>query len=195
MSVTPSVFEAQMKHLRDNGYTAIDLTTYVAIMKGETDGPAKPVVITFDDNQPNQYDVALPILEKYGMTATFYMITNRIGVAGSLTKEQILDMQARGMDIESHTVSHRVLTALPNAEIDREFAESKKALEDLLGRPVLHVAYPGTSHNQNVRDRAKAAGYETATIMDPRTATEKDDFYKLPRIMMTDTTNLAKTLP
>lgn len=195
MSVTPSIFDTQMKHLKDNGYTTIDLTTYVSIMKGETDGPAKPVVITFDDNQPNQYDVALPILEKYGHMAVFYMVSNRLGMTGSLSKEQILDMQKRGMDIESHTISHRVMTALPNSEIDREFAESKKTLEDLLGRPVLHVAYPGTSHNQNVRDRAKAAGYLTATIMDPRTATEKDDFYKLPRIMMTDSTNLQKVLP
>jgi len=195
MSVAPDVFEKQMKHLKDNGYTAIDLTTYVQIMKGETDGPAKPVVITFDDNQPNQYDVALPLIEKYGHMAVFYMVSNRIGVKGFLSAEQILDMQKRGMDIESHTIAHRVLTALPAAEVERDLAESKKALEDLLGKPVLHVAYPGTAHNQTVRDRAKAAGYVTATIMDPRTATEKDDFYKLPRIMMTDDSNLQKVLP
>ncbi len=195
MSVSPENFDKQMKHLKDNGYTTIDLTTYAQIMKGETDGPSKPVVITFDDNQPNQYDVALPILEKYGHMAVFYMVSNRIGIKGSLSAEQILDMQKRGMDIESHTISHRVLTLLPNTEIDREFAESKKTLEDLLGKPVLHVAYPGTSHNQNVRDRAKAAGYVTATIMDPRTATEKDDFFKIPRIMMTDDSNLQKVLP
>lgn len=195
MSVSPDVFDVQMKHLKDNGYTAVDLTTYAQIMKGETDGPAKPVVITFDDNQTSQYDVALPTLEKYGHMAVFYLITNHIGPKGFLSKEQILDMQARGMDIESHTISHRVLTLLSNAEIDREFAESKKTLEDLLGRPVLHVAYPGTSHNQNVRDRAKAAGYATGTIMDPRTASEKDDFFKVPRIMMTDDSNLQKILP
>lgn len=195
MSVSPENFEKHMKHLKDNGYTTIDLTTYVQIMKGETDGPAKPVVITFDDNQPTQYDPALPLLEKYGHMAVFYMVSNRIGVKGFLSGEQILDMQKRGMDIESHTISHRVLTALPAAEVERDLAESKKVLEDLLGRPVLHVAYPGTAHNQTVRDRAKAAGYITATIMDPRTATEKDDMFKLPRIMMTDDSNLTKVLP
>jgi len=184
-----------MKHLKDNGYTTIDLTTYVQIMKGETDGPAKPVVITFDDNQPTQYDPAMPIIEKYGHMAVFYMVSNRIGTKGFLSAEQILDMQKRGMDIESHTISHRVLTALPAAEVERDLAESKKVLEDLLGKPVLHLAYPGTAHNQTVRDRAKAAGYVTATIMDPRNATEKDDFFKLPRIMMTDDSNLTKILP
>ncbi len=195
MSVSPENFDKQMKHLQDNGYTTIDLTTYVQIMKGETDGPAKPVVITFDDNQPTQYDAALPIIEKYGHMAVFYMVSNRIGVKGFLSAEQILDMQKRGMDIESHTIAHRVLTALPAAEVERDLAESKKVLEDLLGKPVLHVAYPGTAHNQTVRDRAKAAGYVTGTIMDPRNATEKDDFFRLPRIMMTDDSNLAKVLP
>lgn len=195
MSVAPDLFEKQMKHLKDNGYTAIDLTTYARIMKGETDGPAKPVVITFDDNQPSQYDVALPIIEKYGHMAVFYMVSNRIGAKGFLSGEQILDMQKRGMAIESHTISHRVLTALPAAEVERDLRESKQVLEELLGKPVLHVAYPGTAHNQTVRDRAKAAGYVTATIMDPRTATEKDDFFKLPRIMMTDDSNLQKILP
>lgn len=195
MSVAPDIFEKQMKHLKDNDYTTIDLSTYVSIMKGETTGPAKPVVITFDDNQPNQYDVALPIIEKYGHMAVFYMVSNRIGIAGSLSAEQILDMQKRGMDIESHTISHRVLTALPAAEVERDLRESKRVLEELLGKPVLHVAYPGTAHNQTVRDLAKAVGYATATIMDPRTATEKDDFFKLPRIMMTDDSNLAKVLP
>lgn len=195
MSVAPDIFEKQMKYLQDSGYTAIDLTTYARIMKGETDGPAKPVVITFDDNQPSQYDVALPILEKYGHMAVFYMVSNRIGTKGFLSAEQILDMQKRGMDIESHTISHRVLTALPAAEVERDLKESKRVLEELLGRPVLHLAYPGTAHNQTVRDRAKAAGYVTATIMDPRTATEKDDFFKLPRIMMTDDSSLSKVLP
>ncbi len=195
MSVAPDVFEKQMKHLKDNGYTTIDLTTYAQIMKGETDGPAKPVVITFDDNQPSQYDAALPTLEKYGHMAVFYMVTNRIGIKGSLSAEQIVDMQKRGMDIESHTIAHRVLTALPAAEVQRDLAESKRVLEELLGKPVLHLAYPGTAHNQTVRDLAKAAGYVTATIMDPRTATEKDDFFKLPRIMMTNDSNLQKVLP
>lgn len=195
MSVAPDVFEKQMKHLADNGYTSIDLTTYASIMRGETDGPAKPVVITFDDNNLSQYDVALPILEKYHLTATFYIITSRIGAQGLLSAEQIKDMAKRGMDIESHTETHRVLTLLSVPELDKELAGSKKTLEDLLGTPVLHVAYPGTSHNQTVRDHAKAAGYVTGSIMDPRTATEKDDFFKLPRIMMTDETNLGKTLP
>lgn len=194
MTVTAQTFEKQLKWMTDHGYTSIDLDTYVAIMKGETAGPEKPVVLTFDDNNTNQYTAAFPLLKKYNMISVIYIVTGRIGPS-TLTEEQIKEMSAAGMDIQSHTITHRVLTALPQSEIDREFSDSRKKLEELLGKPIRHVAYPGTAHNLKVRERAAAMGYTTATIMDPRTATEKDDFFKLPRIMMTDDTNLEKVLP
>jgi G:T-mismatch repair DNA endonuclease (very short patch repair protein) len=92
-------------------------------------------------------------------------------------------------------LAHRVLTALPVEELDRDLKESKRILEELTGKPVLHVAYPGTAHNATVREHAAKAGYITGTIMDPRAATEKDDLMKLPRIMMIDSTDLKKVLP
>lgn len=197
MSVTRSVFEKQLQWIADHGYTTIDLNTYVSIMKGEIQGPEKPIVITFDDNNITQYDIALPLLEKHKFVAVFYLVTNRLGQKSGvvINNELALDMHRRGQDIESHTVTHRALTGLGPAQITQELADSKKALETLLGKSVLHVAYPGTAHNKTVRELAKAAGYVTGTVMDPRTATEKDDFFKVPRIMMTDDTNLAKTLP
>lgn len=196
MSVTPSVFEKQMQWIKDRGYTTVDLDTYVSIMKGEIPGPEKPIVITFDDNNITQYDVALPVLEKHKFVAVFYLVTNKLGQkSGVINNALALDMHKRGQDIESHTVTHRALTGLGPKQIEQELKDSKQALQTLLGKTVNHVAYPGTAHNKTVRDLAKAAGYVTGTLMDPRVATEKDDFFKVPRIMMTDDTNLAKTLP
>lgn len=195
MSVSPAGFEKQMQWLEDHGYTTIDLTTAAAILKGEREGPTKPVVITFDDNQLTQYTVGVPILVKHKQTAVFYLITDRLDNKSFITRDKVKDMVAKGMDIESHTLTHRVLTALPVAEIGREFTESKKILEELTGKPVLHLAYPGTAHNKTVRAVLAKTGYVTGTIMDPRPATEKDDLSKLPRIMMLDSTNLKKVLP
>lgn len=196
MSVTPSVFEAQMQWIADHGYTTIDLNTYVSIMKGEIAGPEKPLVITFDDNNITQYEVALPVLEKHGFIAVFYLITDKLGMkSGVINSALALDLHKRGQDIESHTVTHRALTGLSTAQMDQELKDSKATLEALLNKKILHVAYPGTAHNKTVRERAALAGYVTGTLMDPRTATEKDDFFKIPRIMMTDDTNLQKTLP
>lgn len=195
MTVTPATFERHMQWLADKGYTSLTLDGLVAALDGKASLPAKPVVITFDDNNQSQYDLAAPLMEKYGMIGVFYAVSGRIDSKELLNREKILDLSARGHDIQSHTVSHQVLPLLGDAALKTQLEESKKTLEDLLGKPVNHLAYPGTAHNQRVRDAAKAAGYVTATIMDPRNITEKDDRMKWARIMMTDDTVLEKVIP
>ena len=195
MSVSPDIFAKQMQWIVDHGYTTVDLTTASQILTGKLQGPAKPMVITFDDNNPEQYTVALPILLKDHLMAVFFLITNRLNNKSFITADKVKEMSADGMDIESHTVTHRVLTLLPTSELDKELVDSKKALEAIINKPVLHIAYPGTADNNTVRARVAAAGYITGEIMDPRVATQKDDLLKLPRIEMLDTTNMQKILP
>ncbi|MEK7218727.1 MAG: polysaccharide deacetylase family protein [Patescibacteria group bacterium] len=195
MSVSPAVFGQQMQWLEDHGYTPVDLDTYVKIARGETLGPVKPVAITFDDSHRTQYDVAFPILKERGFTAVFYLITKTLDAGESLTRAQVKEMGDAGMDIQSHTVNHLQLTRLGQAELDWELAESRRVLEELTGKPVRHIAYPATMQNALVRERAAEAGYVTGTLMDPRRATEKDEFLRIPRIMMTDETELGRVLP
>jgi len=137
----------------------------------------------------------VPLMEKYGITATFYQIAGKLDSTGTIDREKTLDLIRRGFDIQSHTMTHRVLPALAVDQIDWELQESKRILEELTGKPIRHVAYPGTSHNATVRERAKLAGYTTGTLMDPREVTKESDYFKWPRIMMTDDTNLEKVLP
>ncbi len=195
MSVSPKAFETQMKWLLDHNYTTINLDTAASILKGEIQGPTKPVVITFDDNNLNAYQNGLPVLEKNHQTATFYIITNRLQNKTTIDADRVKILVQKGMDIESHTVTHSTMTALSLKKLDAELMNSKSTLEALTGKPVKHLAYPNTTQNKTVREHAKAAGYVTATIMDPRNATQKDDLLKLPRIMMTDDSNLKKVLP
>lgn len=195
MSVSPKVFEQQMQWLKDRGYTTVSMDDAAAILAGTMQGPAKPVVITFDDNHLSTYDVALPLLLKYGHSATYYLVTNRLMNKSFIGETQARDLVAKGMDIQSHTHTHAGLSVLNAKRMDEELAQSKQVLEQLLGTQVRHVAYPLTMHNKTVRERTKLAGYTTGTIMDPRWATSKDDPFKLPRIMMTDDTKLEKVLP
>lgn len=195
MTVSPKVFETQMQWIADHGYTTVNLDTAAAILKGEQAGPTKPIVLTFDDNNLNAYENGLPVLLKHNMTAVFYIITNRLKNPDTIDETRVKDLVSKGMDIQSHTVDHATMTALSLKKLDAELIESKNTLEALTGKPVLHVAYPSTAQNKTVREHTKAAGYVTGTIMDPRVATPKDDLYKLPRIMMTDDTNLKKVLP
>ncbi len=195
MSVSPAVFEAQMQWLVDHGYTTIDLDMLVAMRAGTRLGPTKPVVVTFDDNQLSSYELGVPVLVKNNQTAVFYLITNRLENKDSIGAAQIPDLIAKGMQIGSHTVSHDDLVSLSENELKRQLTDSRTALETLTGSPVVHLAYPLTSQNQRVRDATAAAGYVTGTVMDPRTSTMADSLLKLPRIMMTDDSNLARLLP
>lgn len=195
MTVSPETFEKHMKWISEHGYTTITLDTLAAIFKGEQQSPPKPIVITFDDNNLSQYEVALPILEKYKMIGVFYQVTNRLSLKGVVDAEKTKDMSMRGMDIQSHTLDHATMTNLSLKRLDEELLGSKKVLEDLTGKPVRHIAYPSTAQNKTVRERTRAAGYVTGSIMDPRPATVHDDMFKLPRIMMTDDTVIEKLLP
>ncbi|MEQ1849708.1 MAG: polysaccharide deacetylase family protein [Candidatus Peribacteraceae bacterium] len=195
MSVSPEIFQSHLEWLRDLGYTTITLDELVAMREGTLASPAKPVIITFDDNNRSQYEIAFPLLQEYGQRAVFYIISNRVDNTAFITRNEIREMADAGMDIQSHSVTHSILTNLSNERLLEELSESKKQLEEVSGKTVSHLAYPLTSHNQRVRDVVREAGYKTATIMDPRNATVKDDWMKLPRIMMTDETNLQKVLP
>lgn len=184
-----------MQWILDHGYTTIDLDTAAEILQGKRAGPTKPLVITFDDNNRSQYERAFPVLRDLGLTATFYLVTNRLQNKSFILEDEIRAMAHAGMSIQSHTITHSTMTALNFLTLDKELQESRATLEAITGTPVLHVAYPSTAQNTTVREHTKNAGYTTGTIMDPRNATAKDDLFKLPRIMMTDDTNLQNVLP
>jgi len=195
MSVSPDVFAKQMQWLEYRGYTTITFDTFLKIKEGKILGPQKPVVITFDDNNLNAYQNAFPVLKKHYFTATWYVITSRFDKPSFLSTEQIREMAKAGIDFQSHSVTHPWLTSLSATQQRWELSESRKAIEAITGKPVRHLAYPLTMRNAQVIQSVKDEGYATATIMDPRPATEKDDLFVLPRIMMTDDTNLERVLP
>lgn len=195
MSVTPSVFEHHMQWLADKGYTTIDLDTFACIMARTCGMPEKPVVITFDDNNRTQYEIAYPALKRHSFTGVFYLVANRLENKANILREEVREMAANGMDIQSHTMTHAWLTHRTSDQLTWELAESRRILEELTGKSVRHIAYPSVMHNATVRARAAELGYITGSIMDPRNAKDTDDRFKLPRIMMTDDTVLERVVP
>lgn len=162
-SVTPQLLERQLAYLQKNGYTAITLDQLASYVQAGTSSPVqKPVVLTFDDGWENQYNNAFPLLKKYHMTATFYIYTNAIGVTHFLTWPEVKEMDAAGMTIASHTLSHPNLKTAPLAQIKAEVTKSKKIIEDQLGKPVVHFASPFGYTNADIIAIVKAAGYKTA---------------------------------
>ncbi len=171
MSVSPAMFGAQMKYLSDGGYHTITMAQLAEHLQARHDGgyvpplPTKPIVITFDDGYKTQYYNALPVLRQYGFKATFYIIASAPGTADYMTWDMIKELDAGGMDIESHTWSHKLLTIQSDATLTRELVGAKNELEKRLGHPVKGFCYPYGGYNARVIKAVAAAGYTNATIV------------------------------
>ena len=149
--VKVSEFESQMKYLSENGYT-----TLFASQINEASNYEKPVIITFDDGYLDVYTNAFPILKKYNLKANVYMISGWINGDVYMTTEMTKEMASSGIfEIGSHTVSHKALATLSEAEIDYELKESKIALENMIGKSVDVIAYPTGSYDSRVINIAK----------------------------------------
>jgi peptidoglycan/xylan/chitin deacetylase (PgdA/CDA1 family) len=136
------------------GWLAVDdvsLTEYV---------PAKfdkaRVSLTFDDAWRSQYTNGLPALAKYGMSATFYLLTGVTADPEYMTKAQMAAVQAAGHEIASHTIDHPHLTTLSAAEVDRQLKQSQADLRTWLGAGVAkNFCTPYGEYNATVLSTAK----------------------------------------
>lgn len=170
--ILPADFEAQMKMLKDRQIPVIPLQDFLAWRRGEKNIPSRCALITLDDGWKSQYDVAWPILKKYGFPFTMFIYTDYVkpgprSGGESMTWEQLGEMRDAGVDIESHTISHPYLTAKKGkTEADyeqwlwHEINDSKKMLEAQLGIKVNAFAIPYGKFNPKVQELANKAGYE-----------------------------------
>lgn len=161
--ITPQLLEEELLYLRGHGYTPITLDDLASDFESGTTSPiAKPVLLTFDDGWENQYKYAFPLLKKYHVPAAFYVFTNPIGKKPHFfTWDQIKEMDAAGMTIASHTLTHPYLQHLSEEKLKKEIFESKQTLEEHLGHLVAHFASPFGFSNSYIEALLRDAGYKT----------------------------------
>ncbi|PYK10992.1 MAG: hypothetical protein DME61_01970 [Verrucomicrobia bacterium] len=184
--ITPAAFEAQMKELKDRGITVIPMQDLLAWKRGEKNIPPRCAVISFDDGWKSQYEVAWPIMKKFGYPFTMFIYTEGVrggslGGGGAITWEQLADMRDNGIDIEAHSATHQdlreghtITLASPGGKktrtkltgpqyeqwVQNEVVGSKELLERRLGIKVNCFAVPFGNYNEHVKELARNAGYE-----------------------------------
>jgi len=158
-------FKLQLDLLERYRVKTVSLADLVSHFAGAEPLPERAVVLTFDDGYEDNYRLAYALLRQYGMTATFFIITDLVGEPGYLTWDELRDMQQHGMSIESHTLTHPDLSILPLRELRRQLGESRLALERELDRAVRFIAYPSGQYSPLVVSEARAAGYEAAVTI------------------------------
>lgn len=185
--VDPKIFAYQMKFFADNNYNAVGPDKVIAYMTKKEKMPPRTVMITADDGLVSFYDNAYPVLKKYNLPATVFVVTSHIGKPGYLDWSQLREMSDSGLvTIGSHTKSH---PWLPSASVDEEklyneLAVSKDILEKGLGKKVDYLCYPSGAFNDAVREAAKKYGYKGAFTTNPTRRSDINDIYAIRRLKM-----------
>ena len=193
INTSPGVFAEQMKWLRRHGYhTVTQLQAFDALEHGAR-LPSRPIMITFDDGYRGVWADALPVLMRMHMPATAYVITDRIsnGDPSFLTWSELRALDANGVAVGSHTVTHADLTTLDDAQALAQLTDSRRALEQHLGRPVQWFAYPAGAENQRIVDLTRRAGYVLAVTTQPGTVQSAADPLELHRYEVLDSTHVT----
>jgi peptidoglycan/xylan/chitin deacetylase (PgdA/CDA1 family) len=153
LSVSPEMFEAQLQLLRDNGFSTItlrDLYNYLAV---GTPLPDKPIILTFDDGYLDHYTNAFPILQKYGMIGTFFVLTGPAdeGNPAYLSWDMIQAMSNAGMDIQLHSRAHLDMRNRPYEWLVFQIIGGRQSIEGHTGKPVNFIAYPSGKYDLNLQ--------------------------------------------
>lgn len=172
--VTVADFRKQLEYLKRHGYTPMLFSELKSVEAGERPMPEKPVLITFDDGYANNREQAFPVLRELGMKANIFLVYETIDHHNSwhnpesepwirmLTWAQVKEMQdSQLVEFGSHTMRHRLLTGIDRDDVRWELTESKKRLEEKLGREMVGFAYPygAGAYDKGVRGLAREAGY------------------------------------
>ena len=193
ITVDPGTFRIQMESLATMQIPVISLHALVDGLHRQ-DLPERAVVITFDDGFVSVYTHAWPVLLEYGFPATVFLVPGYCGKSNDwpgqprsiprmrlLNWSQIREMALYNIDFGAHSLSHPYLDRLPPDTACREVLDSKRRIEDRLGRPVHFFAYPYGRSSDAVEAVVRSA-FRGACTTEVRYSTVTDDPWRLPRI-------------
>ena len=164
-SVSPSSFASQMKALSDRGFSSILPDQLYDYLVNNAELPSKPVMITFDDTDGEQYSIGATEMQKHGFKGVFFIMTVAINRPRYMTKEQIKNLSDSGHVIAAHTWDHHMVTKYQGTDWDIQFSNPKKLLETITGKPMKYFAYPFGLWNKAAIPELEDRGYQMAFIL------------------------------
>lgn len=148
--------------------------------------------LTFDDGLRDQLELAVPVLDRLSLKATFFVIAGRTpetdeeakakrpGDWGSISWPQLKALAAQGHEIGNHSWSHAPLTRIDDAALDEEVNQSFDAIAAHVGSPPITFCYPGNGFD----DRVKAAALKRHLI-------DRESCFDFANTTKEDGTNVA----
>ena len=171
--VTPKEFEDQLRWLKFRGVHTGFVCDY---------GEPNTALLTFDDGYSDFYYNAYPLLKKYNMKATVFVIVSMVGMDGYLTEDMMREMTDSGLvELQSHTMLHTKLDTITGELLRYELAESKSRIESVTGREVYAVCYPNGAYNDEVKSIAAEYYTHGFTTIAPRRSDDVTDMHAIGR--------------
>lgn len=211
--ISEKTFARQLGFLARHGWNVIDVGTFLRGLADPEILPRKAALLTFDDGYRSTRHVALPWLRRFGYPAVVFMPTKYVGGINSFDHgnepqeamcdwDDLRELERSGVSVQSHAVSHRLFPSLTAAEQQREILQSKRVLEQELGKPVEVLAYPygadgrTAPERKRLRQALEQAGYRAACLYGRGSRIFPiSNPYRLPRLEMGPDTRLRAELP
>jgi peptidoglycan/xylan/chitin deacetylase (PgdA/CDA1 family) len=182
--IAEAAFEQQLDTIARAGLHGIPVGTAV---EADNQRPSA-VVLTFDDGCASDLAVAAPRLAQRDWGATFYVTVEHVDRPGFLTRAQLRELAALGFEIGSHAFQHVYLTALGTVALRAQLVDSRRWLENTIGREVRHLSCPGGRWSPLVAQEAADAGYISVTTSRPVVNPKGADLRRLGRFAVTSAT-------
>jgi peptidoglycan/xylan/chitin deacetylase (PgdA/CDA1 family) len=183
LDINPDLFEGQLKALKEASYKTYFVREIPDILEGKIKYSSRSAVLTFDDGYKDFYTVVFPLLKKYQMKATIYVIANFIGKPGFMNEKEIKEVLDSGLiELGSHTLDHLYLKLIPQTVARKQIFESKKVLEEKFKVKVETFAYPYGAFSKKTVDLVKEAGYKAAVSVIPSMIQSKENLFYLSRV-------------
>lgn len=182
-SITPDELNRQMRILVQRWVPAA-LPTLVRALGGKGTFPPRGVVVTFDDGTEDAYRYAFPVLARYRIPATVFLIAAQVGRPGSLDPKQMAEMERTGVRFGSHTLGHDYLPSLSAEQAAESLRASKGRIEEALGHAVEFLSYPAGGYTAEVIEAAQKAGYQAACTTNRGYRRFPPDRWALRRVAM-----------
>lgn len=179
----PDIFENQLQEIKKNKYNVVLISAVAASLRQEEILPKCAIALTFDDGYEDFYSIAYPLLKKYGLPGTLYIIINRLDTPGYVTRAQVKEMAESGLvEIGSHTFNHPDLRLKKSKDAVFEIKNSRLELEKISGQKILTFAYPYGYYNAEDVSIASSSGYWGAVSVKSGVNQSADNLWLIKRL-------------
>lgn len=185
-TVSRQAFERQLTLLARHRFRIVSLEEVASGLDEGRSIPRHSAVLTFDDGYEETCTVAWPLLRRFGFPATVFVTPAEVGLPGFATWEQVARMARDGMTIGSHTMHHSYLPLVSEDRLIEELVESKRVIEQRIGRAVDFLSYPVGGFTPQAQAVIQRAGYRAACTTNRTVSRAVLDRYALRRIKVTE---------